>query len=678
MERTGEQVTVEMAKNLGLSAEEFGRIEEILNRIPNAAELSIFSLMWSERFSYKNSIYWLDTLPRTGKRLLTIEGSEKDSLIDLGDELACILKIKAHHPPTIDSHQNSSNGAHKIDPDILAMGARQLAALNSFYFGNINLEDSRHFVNTLSIGIVKEKETVSPIADGPGNPVFVAEIDQGSEEKQLQEAIKTGAILGMQYMGTAGITCSAAEMSAKSGSGMRLDLDKVPFSHSNKEASEILLADRSQWLMVIVEKGQEELLTQVFEKWNLKCVQIGAVTDTGYLEFYQQGELVAHVPAYHLVRGEGAPINQPGFEKPAFLKANKKFRLSKLPKPKDYLAVAKKIFSAPGMASKRWVHEQYSSTIHANSSESNVPSDAALISVEGTNKTLAITTNCNATYVFADPFIGSMIAVAGAARNIVCSGGEPLAITNCLHFGNPQNKAVYWQFVHSIKGIGEACRKFGTPVTGDKVNFYNQSEVEERTESIYPTPIIGMVGILEDINTQTTLGFKNEGDQIYMIGTPHNDIGSSEYLRIVHGIKHSPVPRFDLDEEFHIQQKLKTLIRKGIIRSAHDVSEGGLFVTLMESALVNNLGFDVELDTNFRKDAYLFGESQSRIVVSVEASDEDKLVRFLNSKNLPFTLLGQVEGNHAIIDQEDFGPIAEWKAVYDSKFGEEIETKEGQ
>ncbi|MBP9872610.1 MAG: phosphoribosylformylglycinamidine synthase subunit PurL, partial [Haliscomenobacter sp.] len=302
--------------------------------------------------------------------------------------------------------------------------------------------------------------------------------------------------------------------------------------------------------------------------------------------------------------------------------------------------------------------------VRTNTMTVNAPSDAAVVRVKDSTKALALTTDCNSCYVFADPYVGTMIAVAEAARNIVCSGGTPVAITNCLNFGNPYNPEVYWQFVHAIRGMGDACRKFDTPVTGGNVSFYNQSVYQDRTEPIYPTPTIGMVGVLDDPSLHTTLNFKEKGHHIYMLGTPHNDLGSSEYLRHVCQIPFSPVPHFDLDEEFHIQQNLAQIIRKKLIASAHDVSDGGLFATLVESAIAGNLGFEVESDQNFRKDAYWFGESQSRVVISVSPQKEDELVNYLNTHNVPFTRLGEVTGASILIDNEDFGTVQEWEQVY--------------
>ncbi|MEZ5043545.1 MAG: phosphoribosylformylglycinamidine synthase subunit PurL [Saprospiraceae bacterium] len=743
MQITEPPVSVEIAKGLGLTAEEFDKITVIMGRIPNFTELSIFSVMWSEHCSYKNSIRWLKTLPREGKRLLVEAGEENAGLVDIGNGLACAFKIESHnHPSAIEPYQGAATGVGGIHRDIFTMGARPIAALNSLRFGDPSLKHTQRLikgvvsgigdygncfgvptvggevyfnecynqnilVNAMSVGVVEVGKTVSAVADGPGNPVLIvgsatgkdgihgatfasADLTEDSaedlpavqvgdpfQEKLLLEAsleaIKTGAIIGMQDMGAAGITCSTAEMSAKSGTGMRIDLDKVPTRQANMRPFEILLSESQERMLIVAKKGQEHLLFEVFDKWDLECEQIGEVTDTGRLEFYAGGVLVADVPSHPLVLGGGAPVYDRPYQKPAYLETIKLYNEKQVPIPTNYKETAQQLFKAPNLVSKRWVYEQYDSMVRTNSMSTNAPSDAALVRVKGSNKALAISVDCNAAYVYADPYVGTMIAVAEAARNIVCSGGTPVAITNCLNFGNPYNPEVYWQFVQAIKGMGEACRKFNTPVTGGNVSFYNQSVLKDKTEPVFPTPTIGMLGVLDDLSLQTTLGFKEVGDQIYMIGTPRNDMGCSEYLRTIHHIKASSAPFFDLEEEFNIQENLKTLIAKKLITSAHDISDGGLFVALVESAMVNGLGFDIETDNNFRKDAYLFGESQSRIIVCVKEEKENELVNLLNARNVSFSRLGEVNSGELLIDGEFFGPIEEWKHVFDNQLHEIIE-----
>ncbi|MEZ5058972.1 MAG: AIR synthase related protein, partial [Saprospiraceae bacterium] len=420
-------------------------------------------------------------------------------------------------------------------------------------------------------------------------------------------------------------------------------------------------------------KGQEQKLLDVFEKWDLECEEIGVVTDTGMIEFFYHGELVAEVNADSLVLGGGAPVYKRETKRPEYLKKIAAFKASDVKTPANYKETAWKLWHSPNLVSKRWVYEQYDSMVRTNTATTNRASDAAVVRVKGTDKALAVTTDCNSAYVYADPYVGAMIAVSEAARNIVCTGGEPSAITNCLNFGNPYNPEVYWQFSEAIRGMGDACRKFNTPVTGGNVSFYNQSVFKTGTEPVYPTPTIGMLGVLPHHENQMTLDFKEDGDQIYLIGNPNNDINSSEYLRVIHGIHHSPAPNFDLSEEFLFQQDIKALIKQKLVQSVHDVADGGLFTAVMEAALNKGFGFSIESHDAFRKDAYLFGESQSRYVISVSPAKEEAFLNYLNGSNVSFTKLGEVSGNKVVVDGEDWGTVAEWKNVHDNHLHELME-----
>lgn len=559
-------------------------------------------------------------------------------------------------------------------------------------------------VNAMSVGIVKAGETVSAIAKGKGNPVmFVgsatgkdgiggasfasADITEESaqdlpavqvgdpfQEKKLLEAclevIKTGAVVGMQDMGAAGIICSTAEMSAKGESGMRIDLEKVPTRQSNMKAWELLLSESQERMLLVAEKGREHEVQQVFEKWDLPCAVIGEVTDDGILRFYMNGNLEAELPASDLVLGGGAPQYDREYKEPAYLKKVASFDISIVPEPQHLKAIAEEIIQLPSIASKRWIYTQYDSMVGTVNTSTNEPSDAAIVAVKGTKKGIAVTTDCNSRYVYADPYKGAMIAVSEAARNIVCSGGQPLGITNCLNFGNPYDPEVYYQFVQAIKGMGEACRKFDTPVTGGNVSFYNQNP----DGPVYPTPTIGMVGLLEDISKKMTLDFKEEGDVLYLLGNSYNDINCSEYLHNICRVTHSPAPHFDLNEEFALQKKLYELIQKGLCRSVHDISEGGLFVALCESGFNNELGFSIITNNSFRKDAMLFGESQSRVVVSVA----QKYVKLFenNVGNFPCEKIGVVTTGEVVIDGDFWGTIDWWQEKYDTAI-ERYLAKEG-
>jgi phosphoribosylformylglycinamidine synthase II len=556
-------------------------------------------------------------------------------------------------------------------------------------------------VNAMSAGIVKKGETISAISEGVGNPVYIvgsatgkdgihgatfasADITEDSakdlpavqvgdpfQEKLLLEAtlevIKTGAVVGMQDMGAAGITCSTSEMSAKGEHGMEVWLDKVPTRQANMQPFEILLSESQERMLIVVKKGREKEVEKVFEKWDLNCAVIGIVTDTKRLKYFMNGELVADVPAHDLVLGGGAPVYHREHKEPAYFKEAKKFTIDSVTEPADLKAVSKFLIAHPNIASKQWVYNQYDSMVGTVNMSTNAPSDAAIVNIKGTNKAIALKIDCNSRYVNADPEVGCAIAVSEAARNIVCSGGEPSAITNCLNFGNPYNPEVYWQFVGAIKGMGAACIKFETPVTGGNVSFYNQSSYEG---PVFPTPTIGMLGVLKDKTNRMTLGFKNENDSIYLIGSSKNCIASSEYLYSYHKVKNSPAPTFNLDEEYEVQKAVKKVIKERIIQSAHDCADGGLFITLLESSMVNGLGFDISSDETVRKDAFLFGEAQSRVIVSVKKSDEDKFIDLMMATQAEFEYLGDVKGKEMIIDGESFGKVNEAKTIFDNALGE--------
>ncbi len=735
------EITVKTAEQLRLTAEEFELIKEKLGRTPNFNELCAFSAMWSEHCSYKNSIKWLKTLPRDGERMLVAAGEENAGLMDIGDGLGVVFKIESHnHPSALEPFQGAATGVGGIHRDIFTMGARPIAALNSLRFGKLEEPKTQHLlagvvhgighygncfgvptvggeiyfdqcyhtnplVNAMSVGIVKNGETVSATAEGEGNPVmFVgsatgkdgiggasfasADITSDSvqelpavqvgdpfQEKKLLEAclevIQTGAVVGMQDMGAAGIICSTAEMSAKGGVGMKIDLEKVPTRQQNMKVWELLLSESQERMLLVAAKGREKDVEAVFEKWDLPCSVIGHVTSNGILDFYMNGVLEASIPAEELVLGGGAPQYDREYTEPKYLEQVNAFDASSIQQPADLKSVAEKIMALPSIASKKWIYNQYDSMVGTVNTSTNAPSDAAIVSVKGTTKGLAVTTDCNSRYVFANPYKGAMIAVSEAARNIVCSGGVPLGITNCLNFGNPYIPELYYQFVNAVKGMGEACRKFDTPVTGGNVSFYNQNP----DGPINPTPTIGMVGLLENIDNKMTLGFKNEGDVIYVIGKQTNCINSSEYLYHLHNVTYSPAPYFELDEEYSLQQAVLQLISNKLIVSAHDVSEGGTFITLCESGFVNGLGYSISSCNNIRKDAFLFGEGQSKVIVSVSS---EKTTEFESSipNNIPVEKIGIVTSGAVIIDGADWGNIRNWQNTYDTAI-ENYLTKEG-
>jgi phosphoribosylformylglycinamidine synthase len=457
-------------------------------------------------------------------------------------------------------------------------------------------------------------------------------------------------------------------MSAKGEHGMEIWLDKVPARQQGMHPFEYLLSESQERMLVVVKKGREKEILDVFDKWDLNCVEIGVVTKGDRIKFKFHGDLVADIPAPSLVLGGDAPVYKRDYKEPAYYAEAKKFKIESVAEPKDLKPVMKHLASHPNIASKRWVYNQYDSMVGTVNMGTNTASDAAIVNLKGTKKALAMSVDCNSRYVNADPEIGCAIAVSEAARNIVCSGGEPSAVTNCLNFGNPYNPEVYWQFVGSIKGMGAACTKFKTPVTGGNVSFYNQSSYEG---PVFPTPTIGMIGIVMDKKHQTSLNFTNEGDAIYLIGEAKNDISSSEYVFSYHKIKNTPAPHFNLDEEFNVQDSIKSVIKNDLIRSAHDVSDGGIFISLLESSLNKGLGFEINSVSGIRKDAFLFGEGQSRVVVSVEGSKISLLETELKKNNTPFTKLGVVKGNKIIIDGVDYGSVSDYATEYNTS----IESK---
>lgn len=727
------EVNLSLAEELGLNADEYEKINGILGRIPNYNELSIFSVMWSEHCSYKNSIKWLKTLPKEGPGVLAKAGEENAGLVDLGGELACAFKIESHnHPSAIEPFQGAATGVGGIHRDIFTMGARPIASLNSLRFGKLSSKRTQWLlkgvvkgigsygnsfgvptvggevyfdesytinplVNAMSVGIVQKGKTVSAISEGIGNPIYIVgsatgkdgihgatfaseDIDEDSankipsvqvgdpfQEKLLLEAtleaIETGAIVGMQDMGAAGITCSTTEMSEKGAHGMIIDLDKVPTRQKNMQAFEILLSESQERMLVIVEKGREHEIENVFDKWDLNCAIIGEVTEGENIQFYHHNKLVADVPAPDLVLGGGAPVYDREYEEPGYFAKSKSFNLNDLEEEIDLKGTTEKLLMLPNIASKKWVYEQYDSMVRTDNVSTNLPSDAAIIRLKGTNKALSMTVDCNPYYVYADPEQGTAIAVSEAARNIVCSGAKPLAITNCLNFGNPYNKEVYWQFVHAIKGMGKACEKYKTPVTGGNVSFYNQSSDEG---PVFPTPTIGMVGLIDNIENIMGMAFCEPEDEIYLIGENRNDLGSSQFLIHLKKIAHSPVPHFNLEEEAKLHDSIISLIHQGIINSAHDISDGGLIISLIESAMVHELGFRINTDPALRKDSFLFGESQSRVIVSINKENAIKLENSLKVQGQNFSKLGTVTKGALIVDNENWGEIIDLKTKYES------------
>ncbi|MBI5808230.1 MAG: phosphoribosylformylglycinamidine synthase subunit PurL [Ignavibacteriales bacterium] len=714
------EVNLQLALEHGLTEEEYGWICERLGRTPTFTELGIFSVMWSEHCSYKNSIALLKTLPRSGGRLLVGAGEENAGLVDIGEGLAIAFKIESHnHPSAVEPYQGAATGVGGILRDIFTMGARPIAALNSLRFGSLDDARTRYLfegvvkgigdygncfgvptvagevyfdesyktnplVNAMAIGLVDTKRVASAVAKGDGNPVFIVgsstgrdgihgatfaseEISEKSEskrpsvqvgdpftEKLLLEAtleiIKNDLIVGIQDMGAAGISCSTSEMSAKGKSGMKINLDKVPLREEDMNAYEIMLSESQERMLVVVKKGKEEEVKKIFDKWDLHCEIIGEVTDEEKLIIYHHNELKAEIPPVELVLGGNAPVYYREATEPNYLKETRSFDFSKLPEPDCISEVFEKIFSSPNIASKRWVYEQYDSMVRTNTIV-GPGSDAAVIYIKETNKAIATKTDCNGRYVYLNPKEGTKIAVAESARNVVCSGAIPLAITNCLNFGNPYKPENYWQFKKAIEGMGEACKFFNTPVTGGNVSFYNESP----EAAVYPTPTIGMVGLIENLENITTANFKNENDLIYVLGEDYEELGGSEYLKVVHNLVTGECPKIDLQTEKDLQTLILHLIESNIIKSAHDISEGGILAALAECCIIddeNPIGAKVHVPIKTREDFSFFSESQSRVIVSVHPDNQEKFEKIASKSFTPYYFLGTTGGNSLNINDQ--------------------------
>jgi len=716
------EVNLKLAIEHGLTEEEFNRIISILGRTPNFTELGIFSVLWSEHCSYKNSIALLKTLPRSGGRLLVGAGEENAGLVDIGDGLAIAFKIESHnHPSAVEPYQGAATGVGGILRDIFTMGARPIAALNSLRFGSLDDPHTRFLfenvvkgigdygncfgvptvggevyfdecykdnplVNAMAIGIVKHNQTASATAKGEGNPIIIVgastgkdgihgatfaseEISEKSEskrpsvqvgdpftEKLLLEAsleiIRKDLIVGIQDMGAAGISCSTSEMSAKGNSGMKINLSKVPLRESDMSAYEIMLSESQERMLVVGKKGKEKEIFEVFGKWDLHCEIIGEVADNGILEIEYYDEKKAIIPAYDLVLGGGAPVYYRDTKKPVYIDELQSEDLKKLIEVSDLENAFLKVFSSPNIVSKRWVYEQYDSMVRTNT-VAGPGSDAAIIRIKDTKKAIAACTDCNGRYVYLNPREGVKIAVAEAARNVICSGAIPLAITNCLNFGNPYKPEMYWTFKEAVEGMGEACRVFETPVTGGNVSFYNESP----DTAVYPTPVIGMLGLIDDVSVALSSKFKQEGDLIYVLGEDYEEIGGSEFLKIIHNKVSGKIPIINLQKEKELHRVMQELTKKKILQSAHDISEGGIICALAECCLSNSenqIGAKVTVDIKSRNDFSLFSESQSRIIVSLKKENQKTFEQIMDKCGFYFKELGLTGGNKFSINNMSF------------------------
>ncbi|WP_139492232.1 phosphoribosylformylglycinamidine synthase subunit PurL [Brevibacillus dissolubilis] len=715
---------------MGMSDFEYKKVVEILNRRPNWTELGLYSVMWSEHCSYKNSKKVLRRFPTKGPRVLQGPG-EGAGIVDIGDNQAVVFKIESHnHPSAIEPYQGAATGVGGIIRDVFSMGARPIALLNSLRFGELDKPRVKYLfenvvagiagygncvgiptvggevnfdptyegnplVNAMCVGLIDHDKIQKGVASGIGNPVIYfgastgrdgihgatfasEELTEESEkkrpavqvgdpfmEKLLLEAtleiIETGAVIGIQDMGAAGLTSSSAEMASKAGNGVEMNLDLVPQREAGMSAYEMMLSESQERMLVVVEKGREDEVNAIFDKWGLHYATVGRVTDDGRLRLIHKGEVVADVPVSTLA--DDAPVYSPASKVPAYYEANASVDTTDLPEPQDLTDTLKQILSQPTVASKSWVYEQYDHIVRANTAV-KPGSDAAVVMIRGTRKALAMTTDCNGRYVYLDPEVGGAIAVAESARNVVCAGAEPLAITDCLNFGSPEKPEVYWQFEKAADGMSAACTALNAPVIGGNVSFYN----ERSGDAIYPTPTVGMVGLIADVDHITTQSFKQAGDTILLLGETYGELGGSEYQKLVNGDISGRPPVLDLEKEASLQKMVLDAIRQGLVTSAHDLSEGGLGAAAAESCFAGNIGAEISLTTELRADVALFSESQSRILLSVSSANTDKVIALAQQYNVPVSQIGKTGGERFVVNVNGSeavnAPLADLKAAW--------------
>lgn len=720
------EITPELIKAHGLSEDEYNSILEILRRVPTYVELGIFSVMWSEHASYKNSIRLLKTLPREGSAILAKAGEENAGVVDIGDGLAICFKIESHnHPSALEPYHGAATGVGGILRDIFTMGARPIAALNSLRFGEPDNPRVRHLmhgvvqgiadygncfgvptvggevffdasyegnplVNAMAVGLLRHDQIAKSAAQGVGNLVVYvgaktgrdgihgatfASVDLSDESAEMRtavqvgdpfyekllleatlEVIHAGLVVGIQDMGAAGLTCSGSEMAGKGGVGIELNIEQVPIRETGITPYEIMLSESQERMLLIVEPHNLEAIQRVFHKWDLDAVVIGRVTDDGMFHIRLEGKTLARIPAEVLVLGGKAPVYTRETSQPSHIALNRSFDTSSLQEPKDFAEVLIKLLKDPNIASKRAIWTNYDHMVQIGTMV-EPGSDAAVVAIKGTNSAVALSTDCNARHCWLDPYEGAKGAVAEAARNVASSGARPLAITNCLNFGNPYKPEVYWTFAETIRGMGEACRMLDTPVTGGNVSFYNESP----SGAVYPTPVIGMLGLIADRSKVTTQWFKRTGDIIALLGKSCSDTGGSQYLKTVFGKVCGPAPQVDLAEEKRLLELILNLTGNNLVSSAHDVSEGGLLVAVAECCFHPDGLFGAELDFNLQHSpsAEYFGESSGRIVISFEPGHLEAVTALAEESHISFTRLGMVTDQGSFRVNKDFNIAAE-------------------
>jgi phosphoribosylformylglycinamidine synthase subunit PurL len=719
LEPNPQQIKAEKVyKQMGLSDEEFTLIEKILGRTPNYTETGLFSVMWSEHCSYKTSKPVLKRFPTTGERVLQGPG-EGAGIVDIGDEQAVVFKIESHnHPSAIEPYQGAATGVGGIIRDVFSMGARPIAMLNSLRFGELDSArvrylfkeivagiagygncigiptvggeiqfdpsyDGNPLVNAMCVGLINHKDIKKGQAHGAGNTVMYVGAKTGrdgihgatfaseelsAESDEKRSAVQVGdpfmekllleaclelvhyeSLVGIQDMGAAGLISSSSEMASKAGMGLEMNLDLVPQRETEMTPYEMMLSESQERMLIVVKKGQEQEIVDLFAKYGLEAVSIGKVTDDKMLHLYHKGELVADVPVDALVAD--APVYQMPSQEPTYYQEFQAIE-NTVPQVDNNKETLLKLLSQPTIASKEWVYDQYDYMVRTNTVVAP-GSDAAVLRIRGTRKALAMTTDCNARYAYLDPKVGGAIAVAEAARNIICSGAEPLAITDNLNFGNPEKPEVFWQIEQAADGMSEACRILNTPVIGGNVSLYNETS----GTAIYPTPVVGMVGLVKDLNDITTQQFKNAGDLIYIVGETKDEFGGSELQKILNGKIFGKAPELNIEVEKERQDQILKAIQAGVVESAHDLSEGGLSVALSECLFgAKNLGATVKISGN--PISALFSETQSRFLVSVKKENQSEFEKLVEAE-----LIGEVTSSENLQILAEEAPVLEASVV---------------
>jgi len=701
---------LKLALNHGLKEEEYKKIVENLGREPNPTEIGIFAAMWSEHCSYKSSKVHLKKLPTKGERVIQGPG-ENAGIVDIGDGICVAFKMESHnHPSFIEPYQGAATGVGGILRDIFTMGARPIALLDSLRFGDPKLPKTKYLVegvvsgiagygncigiptvggevyfeecyngnplvNVFALGVTRRNEIFRGYASGIGNPVIYVGSKTGRDgihgavmasetftreaeekrpavqvgdpftEKLLLEAclelFKTGVVVGIQDMGAAGLTSSSVEMAGRGGTGITLNIDKVPRRETAMTPYEVMLSESQERMLLVVQKGKQEVAEKIFRKWALDFAVIGEVIDSQRLKVIENGKIAVDLPIKPIT--SEAPVYRRPCRKPVYQRKVNNLKLSSLPIPNDMNAVLLGLISSPNLCNKRWIYEQYDYMVRTNTIVTP-SSDAAVIRIKGTDKALALTSNCNSRYCYLDPYAGAAIAVAESARNLACSGAKPLAITDCLNFGDPEKPKIMWQFKESVLGMAYAAILLGTPVVSGNVSFYNETE----NKAIYPTPTVAMVGLIENQRKHITQWFKKQGDIIVLLGETKEELGGSEYLKLIHELVSGPPPYIDLEAESRLINTLLEACEKGTINSAHDLSEGGLAVAIAESCFTPNGPAGVKINPFYgriREDAFLFGESQSRVIVSLDRKNIRILENITSKFGVPMEVIGEVGGS---------------------------------